>query len=63
MEYIVRVNRFGEVVWFAELLCSEVRMCVVQNSEILTLTYGGIVRQLIADTENVGEVNRKLKKM
>lgn len=41
---------------------SEVRMCV-QNSEILTLTYGGIVRQLVADTENVGEVNKKLKKM
>lgn len=41
---------------------SETSICV-QNSEILTLTYGGIVRQLVADTENVGEVNKKLKKM
>jgi hypothetical protein len=34
-----------------------------QNSEILTLTYGGIVRQLIADHENVAQVNSQLKKM
>lgn len=35
----------------------------MQNSEILTLTYGGIVRQLIADNENVSQVNEQLKKM
>ncbi len=40
-------------------------MCVhtIQSSEILTLTYGGIVRQLVADNENVGQVNAQLKKM
>lgn len=35
----------------------------LQSSEILTLTYGGIVRQLVADNENVGQVNTQLKKM
>ena len=27
------------------------------------MTYGGIVRQLVADNENVGQVNAQLKKM
>lgn len=33
------------------------------NAEILTLTYGSIVRQLVADYEDVEEVNRQLEKM
>lgn len=35
----------------------------MQNSEILVLTYGSIVRQLIADYEDVQEVNKQLDKM
>jgi len=35
----------------------------VQNSEILILTYGSIVRQLVADYEDVDEVNTQLEKM
>lgn len=34
-----------------------------QNAEILTLTYGSIVRQLISDYEDVDEVNKQLEKM
>ncbi|KAL6766806.1 BET3 [Auxenochlorella protothecoides x Auxenochlorella symbiontica] len=33
------------------------------NAEILTLTYGSIVRQLISDYEDVDEVNKQLEKM
>lgn len=33
------------------------------NSEIFTLTYGSIVRQLITDLEDVNEVNKELDKM
>lgn len=35
----------------------------LQNAEIFTLTYGSIVRQLIADYEDVEEVNKQLDKM
>lgn len=35
----------------------------LQNAEIFTLTYGSMVRQLIADYEDVGEVNKQLDKM
>ena len=34
-----------------------------QNAEILTLTYGSVVRQLVADCEDGEEVNRQLDKM
>lgn len=34
-----------------------------QNAEIFTLTYGSMVRQLIADYEDVAEVNKQLDKM
>lgn len=34
-----------------------------QNAEIFTLTYGSIVRQLIADLEDLDEVNKQLDKM
>ena len=34
-----------------------------QNAEIFTLTYGSMVRQLIADYEDVEEVNKQLDKM
>lgn len=37
--------------------------CPVQNAEIFTLTYGSIVRQLIADFEDLDEVNKQLEKM
>lgn len=33
------------------------------NAEIFTLTYGSIVRQLIADYEDIEEVNKQLDKM
>eukprot|EP00775_Hariotina_reticulata_P014297 gene14297-24_t len=33
------------------------------NAEIFTLTYGSIVRQLIADFEDLDEVNKQLEKM
>lgn len=35
----------------------------LQNSEIFTLTYGSIVRQLIADFEDLDEVNKQLDRM
>jgi hypothetical protein len=31
-------------------------------SEVLAITYGGIVRQMVADHENTGQVNEQLKK-
>jgi hypothetical protein len=34
-----------------------------QNAEIFTLTYGSIVRQLIADFEDLDEVNKQLEQM
>lgn len=37
--------------------------CLSQNAEIFTLTYGSIVRQLIADFEDLDEVNKQLDKM
>ena len=36
---------------------------LLQNAEIFTLTYGSMVRQLIADCEDVEEVNKQLEKM
>jgi len=36
---------------------------LLQNAEIFTLTYGSIVRQLIADFEDLDEVNKQLEKM
>ena len=36
---------------------------MMQNSEILILTYGSIVRQLVADHEDVEEANVQLEKM
>lgn len=36
---------------------------LLQNAEIFTLTYGSIVRQLIADYEDVELVNKQLDKM
>ena len=36
---------------------------VLQNSEIFTLTYGSIVRQLITDLEDLDEVNKQLDTM
>lgn len=35
----------------------------MQNSEIFTLTYGSIVRQLITDLEDIEEVNKQLEMM
>ena len=37
--------------------------CCLQNAEVFTLTYGSIVRQLIADYEDVELVNKQLDKM
>ena len=34
-----------------------------QNAEIFTLTYGSMVRQLLADTEDVEAVNKQLDAM
>ena len=36
---------------------------VMQNSEIFTLTYGSVVRQLITDLEDLDEVNKQLDTM
>jgi hypothetical protein len=36
---------------------------VPQNSEIFTLTYGSVVRQLISDFEDLEEVNKQLDQM
>lgn len=33
------------------------------NSELFALTYGSIIRQLLADLEDLGEVNKQLDKM
>lgn len=38
-------------------------LLATQNAEIFTLTYGSIVRQLIADFEDLDEVNKQLDKM
>jgi hypothetical protein len=35
----------------------------LQNSELLTLTYGALVTQLLRDYESVDEVNKKLDQM
>ncbi len=35
----------------------------MQNSELLTLTYGALVTQLLRDYESVDEVNKKLDQM
>ena len=35
----------------------------MQNAEIFTLTYGSMVRQLLTDLEDVGEVNKQLDRM
>ncbi len=42
---------------------SEHSMSCLQNAEIFTLTYGSIVRQLIADFEDLEEVNKQLDQM
>lgn len=34
-----------------------------QNAEIFTLTYGSMVRQLIADLEDISAVNKQLDEM
>lgn len=36
---------------------------LLQNAEIFTLTYGSIVKQLIADLEDLEEVNKQLDQM
>lgn len=38
-------------------------LLLVQNAEIFTLTYGSIVKQLIADLEDLEEVNKQLDQM
>jgi hypothetical protein len=35
----------------------------LQNSELFTLTYGAMVRQLLTDLEEVEEVNKQLDQM
>lgn len=35
----------------------------LQNAELFALTYGSIVRQLIADMEDLEEVNKQLEQM
>lgn len=35
----------------------------VQNAEIFTLTYGSLIRQLLADYDDLQEVHRQLEKM
>lgn len=35
----------------------------LQNAEVLSLTYGSIVRQLITDYEDMEEVNKQLDRM
>ena len=35
----------------------------LQNAEVLSLTYGSIVRQLITDHEDIEEVNKQLDRM
>ena len=39
------------------------RLRVLQNAEIFTLTYGSMVRQLLTDTEDVEAVNKQLDTM
>ena len=36
---------------------------ISQNAEVLTLTYGALVRQLVADLDDVDAVNRQLDQM
>ena len=46
-----------------EIASSNPFLFATQNSEILILTYGSIVRQLVADYGDVNEVNTQLEKM
>ena len=43
-------------------ITGDARLCA-QNSEIFTLMYGSIVRQLITDLEDIAEVNKQLDTM
>lgn len=38
-------------------------LCPFQNSELLTLTYGAFVTQIIRDFENVDDVNKQLERI
>lgn len=35
----------------------------VKNAELVSFTYGAIVRQLVSDLQEVSEVNKQLEKM
>lgn len=35
----------------------------LQNSELLTLTYGALVAQMVKDIENVDDVNKQLERI
>lgn len=52
--------RFAAVFQLVETGCARV---LVQNAEIFTLTYGSLVRQLIADLEDIPAVNKQLDEM
>jgi hypothetical protein len=49
--------------FYAAAAAAAVAAAAAQNAEIFTLTYGSIVRQLIADFEDLDEVNKQLEKM
>ena len=52
--------RFAAVLQLVESGCARV---LAQNAEIFTLTYGSLVRQLIADLEDIPAVNKQLDEM
>ncbi len=52
--------RFAAVFQSVETGCAR---DLVQNAEIFTLTYGSLVRQLIADLEDIPAVNKQLDEM
>ncbi len=63
------------VSWSHSTICLFLAMCCslcapakesmsgLQNAEVLSLTYGSIVRQLITDHEDMEEVNKQLDRM
>jgi hypothetical protein len=61
--HLVALNALKIDILVPKLILNPSLLENLQNAEILTLTYGSIVRQLIADYDDVDEVNKQLEKM
>jgi hypothetical protein len=61
--YVLAVSSHAHVSYAITAADTAAAAAAIQNAEIFTLTYGSIVRQLIADFEDLDEVNKQLEKM